>query len=255
MLVFEEYSPDRSLKGKIRRRLVRLAHRKPATVNLARPMVSFSFDDAPTTAARAGARILEARGLRGTYFMSAMLEAGVGPMGPFAPKDDAIALLKNGHEIACHTYSHMDCGSSPAEAVEADVNRNVAELAAWGAPTPETFAYPYGDVSHGAKAALARRYGLLRALHKGLIEKGTDLHQAPAVGIEGPDGEKIALAWLEKAISRKAWIILYTHDVEETPSPWGCTPGALERLADRALAAGCDVVTVAEGLKRISLNA
>ena len=255
MLVFEEYSPDRSLKGKLRRRLVRLAHRKPARVNLARPMVSFSFDDAPTTAARAGAEILEARGLRGTYFMSAMLEAGVGPMGPFAPKSDAIALLAKGHEIACHTFSHMDCGSSPASAVEADVERNVEELAAWGAPAPTTFAYPYGDVSYDAKQVLARRYGLLRALHKGLIETGTDLNQAPAIGIEGMDGEATALAWLEKAIARKAWVILYTHDVEESPSEWGCTPGALERLADRAVAAGCDVVTVAEGLKRITADA
>ena len=51
MSVVEAYEPDRSLKGKLRRRLVRLAHRRPARVRLERPMVTFSFDDAPVTAA------------------------------------------------------------------------------------------------------------------------------------------------------------------------------------------------------------
>ena len=41
------YSADRSLKGKLRRRLVRLAERRPAKRAPDRPMVSFSFDDAP----------------------------------------------------------------------------------------------------------------------------------------------------------------------------------------------------------------
>jgi hypothetical protein len=52
----DAYEPDRSLKGKVRRRLIRLAHRRPARVKLERPMVSFSFDDAPATACEAGAR-------------------------------------------------------------------------------------------------------------------------------------------------------------------------------------------------------
>ncbi|MDI1363343.1 MAG: polysaccharide deacetylase, partial [bacterium] len=35
----DAYEPDRSLKGKLRRRLIRLAHRRPARVKLERPMV------------------------------------------------------------------------------------------------------------------------------------------------------------------------------------------------------------------------
>ena len=53
----DAYEPDRTLKGKLRRRLIRLAHRRPAKVALERPMVSFSFDDAPATACEAGARV------------------------------------------------------------------------------------------------------------------------------------------------------------------------------------------------------
>ena len=69
----EAYSADRSLTGKLRRRLVRLVERRPARMRLERAMVSFSFDDAPASATRAGARALETRGLRATYYVSAGL--------------------------------------------------------------------------------------------------------------------------------------------------------------------------------------
>lgn len=249
----DAYEPDRSLKGKLRRRLIRLAHRRPAKVALERPMVSFSFDDAPATACETGAQALEARGQRGTYYFAAGLAGRDGPMGRFATGMDARRLHDAGHEIACHTYSHLDCGQSSTAVTLADVDQNAEHLAAWGAGDPVSFAYPYGDVGAAAKTALAGRFKTLRALHHGLIADGADLNQAPAVGIEGEDGERVANAWLDKAKARKAWLILYTHDVAETPSQWGCTTGALERLIDRAVSDGFDVVTVAEGARRIGL--
>ena len=251
MSVVEAYQPDRSLKGKLRRRLVRLAHRRPARVALDRPMVTFSFDDAPVSAAQAGAAILEQRGLTGTFFFAAELADRDGPMGRFAGEAEVRRLAGAGHEIACHTYSHLDCGQAGGPQVLADVARNAQALARWDAPAAQTFAYPYGDVSGPAKAALAPRYSLLRALHHGLIETGADLNQAPAVGIEGDAGEAVALRWLTRAAERRAWLILYTHDVAEAPSAWGCTPGALARLVDAAVALGFDVVTAAEGAGRI----
>ena len=249
----DAYEPDRSLKGKLRRRLIRLAHRRPARVALERPMVSFSFDDAPATACEAGARALETRGLRGTYYFAAGLAGRDGPMGRFATGEDARRLYQAGHEIACHTYSHLDCGQSSRATTLQDVDRNAESLAAWGAGEPVSFAYPYGDVASPAKTALSGRFKTLRALHHGLITDGADLNQAPAVGVEGEAGEAVASEWLDKAKARKAWLILYTHDVAEQPSQWGCTTAALERLIDRALADGFDVVTVAEGARRIGL--
>jgi peptidoglycan/xylan/chitin deacetylase (PgdA/CDA1 family) len=249
----DAYEPDRSLKGKVRRRLIRLAHRRPARVKLERPMVSFSFDDAPATACEAGAKVLEARGLRGTYYFAAGLTGREGPMGRFATGADARRLHAAGHEIACHTFSHLDCGQASQAETLADVDLNARHLAEWGTGEPVSFAYPYGDVASPAKTALGGRFKTLRALHHGLIADGADLNQAPAVGIEGADGEQVALDWLDKAHRRKAWLILYTHDVAPQPSQWGCTTAALERLVDGALMAGFDVVTVAEGARRIGL--
>ena len=244
----EAYHADRSLKGKLRRRYAKLVHRKPARLKLERPMISFSFDDAPKSSL-AGADILEARGLKGTWFIAAGLNDTVGPQGLIGNDEDTRRLAEAGHEIANHTFSHLDCGQADEETIVADVDRTERALRDLGLET-KTFAYPYGDVSPWAKRILTGRFGLMRGLHHGLIEDGRDLNQAPAVGIEGPDGEAVARRWMDAAERRKAWLILYTHDVLETPSPYGCTPGALERLADEAKARGFEVVTVAEGARR-----
>lgn len=248
----EAYSPDRSLKGKLRRRLVRAVARRPARMRLDRPMLSFSFDDPTASACRVGAELLTAHGLRGTYFVATALADREGPMGRYASRDEIAALADHGHEIACHTFSHLDCGQATAATIGDDVDRNARQLNAWGLPPPVSFAYPFGDVSSAAKQVLGYRFGLLRALHRGVLHDGGDLNQVPAVGIEGADGEQRALNWLRRAAAGRGWLFLYTHDVAATPSPWGCTPSALQRLIEAACAAGFEIVTVADGLRRVS---
>lgn len=244
---------DRSLRGKLRRRLAKLAVRRAAPAAPGRAMVSFCFDDAPESAAVRGAEILDARGLKGTWFISMGLAGQDGPMGMNADAGQIGRLLETGHEIGCHTFSHLNCGMAPVGIVEGDLERNLQALQTLGAPEPLTFAYPYGEVSAPAKAALGERFALARALHHGLIGQGSDLNQAPAVGIEGPAGEDIARRWLHRALDEQAWLILYSHDVRADPSPFGCTPAALARLADEAMKGGADVVTVAEGCRRLGV--
>jgi len=255
MSVAEAYQPDRSLKGKIRRRVVRLAHRRPLADGPQSPMVTFSFDDAPLSAVETGAALLDARGARGTFYVSAGLAGTDGPMGRYAQAEDYQRLAAAGHEIACHTFSHLDCGRASGAQARADAERNLATLDEWRTGPTTSFAYPYGDVAAGPKQALSPRYATLRALHHGLVTAGTDLNQTPAVGIEGADGEAVAGRWLDEALARKAWLILYTHDVREAPSPWGCTPEALARLIDRALRGGAEIVTAAKGAQRLGVGA
>jgi len=244
------YHPDRSWRAKVRRRAVRLASRRPARAP-SRPMLSFAFDDVPASAAEAGAEILEARGLKATFYVAAALAGTDAATGRMACAEAVQRLSGAGHEIGCHTYSHLDCGQAAAQDAVEDVALNAQMLARWGLPRPTTFAYPFGDVAPATKHVLAGRFSLMRAMHHGLVTAGSDLNQAPSVGIEGPVGEALALRWLNRLSARPAWLILTTHDVADHPSAWGCTPATLARLADAALAAGVEVVTVAEGAARV----
>jgi peptidoglycan/xylan/chitin deacetylase (PgdA/CDA1 family) len=250
--VMQPYQPDRSMSGKVRRRLMRLYARRPARRAMPdRPWLSITFDDAPVTAATVGADILQAHGAKGTYYISAGLLGRDGHMGSYAAWSDIGRLNAEGHEIGCHTFDHTDLGPADAEMAQAAVAANRAAFAAHGIPAPKTFAYPYGDVAPRPKVTLAPRFDLMRALHHGVIESGTDLNQAPSVGIEGGGGEALARAWMERAARRKAWLILTVHDVQTSPSPWGCTPDVLRRLVYEAVILGFEIVTAAEGARRV----
>jgi len=249
------YSADRSLYGKLRRRLARMMNVRPARLDLTRPMISFTFDDAPSSAASTGAAILERHGARGTYFICAGLMGGSSHLGTYTRVDEVKALAAAGHEIACHTFSHLDCGKARGRDIARELDRNQQALRNMHLPPSRTFAYPYGDVSPQAKTVLDTRYLASRALHHGLITTGTDLNQTPAVGIEGADGEATALHWLRKAAAAPAWLVLYTHDVRDNPSDWGCTPDALERLVTSACEMGFEIVTYAEGAQRVAGSA
>ena len=249
------YEPDRGPIGKVRRRLVRAYARRPAPRGPGpRGWITFSFDDAPASSVQAGAPVLERRGVRGSWFISAGLFGSRDHLGAYVTAEDVADLGRRGHEVACHTFSHLDCARMPAAAVVEDIELSRARLAELGRP-PETFAYPFGEVAFGAKAALGGRFRLLRAIHPGLVRRGSDLAQAPSVGLQGPDGESTALAWTARAAAQRAWLILFTHDVQAEPTEWGCTPEALGRVADAALAAGLEVVTAAEGARRLGTDA
>lgn len=249
----QAYHADSSVIGKTKRRWARLRHRRPLPLAPDKPLLSISFDDAPLTASLEGAKILESRGLHGTYYVSPGLAGADLPMGLSANTEDYQRLSKAGHEIACHTYSHLDCGRATAMEVVADVSRSLETFEAWGLPPPTSFAFPYGDVSADAKRLLGPRFSNLRGLHHGLINKNCDMNQAPSVGIEGPDGEAAAWRWLEQAEAEKSWLILYTHDVRDNPSPWGCTPKALSALIDAALGAGFEIKTVGAAAQSLGL--
>jgi peptidoglycan/xylan/chitin deacetylase (PgdA/CDA1 family) len=245
------YHADNSWRAKVRRRTVRLTSRHPARAP-DRPMLSFAFDDAPASATEVGAEILERRGLKATYYVAAALAGTAAATGRMACAQAVQRLAAAGHEIGCHTYTHLDCGQATAQDAVEDVALNAETLARWGLPRPTTFAYPFGDVASATKRALAGRFRLMRATHPGLVTARSDLNQAPSIGVWGAQGEALAMRWLDQLATRTAWLILTTHDVAEQPSAWGCTPATLERLADAALAAGIEVVTVAKGAARVS---
>jgi peptidoglycan/xylan/chitin deacetylase (PgdA/CDA1 family) len=251
----ELYRADPSLKGKIRRRLVRLHRKNPLRTRPPGPMISFTFDDAPASAAIAGAAILETHGARGTYFVCGGLAGTEFATGLQASADQLKALHAAGHEIACHTHQHLDCGRASAPQVAAALDANRECLERLGLPRPVSFAYPYGDVSHGAKNEAARRFGLSRALHHGTVGLGTDLNQAPAVGIEGKDGFSTVHGWMDRAHASGDWLIVFTHGVTHTPGPFDATPDHFEQLVAKAHKDGFDIITIKQAMDRLGVSA
>ena len=217
-------------------------------------MISFTFDDAPQTAAKSGAAILEHHGARGTYLVCAAMTGQEFTTGLLASDMELIDLHRRGHEIGCHTFDHIDCGQMDQARIEQSLSSNSNALSRLGLPSPTTFAYPYGDVSPASKRAVSSHFYLARGLHPGLIGKGTDLLQAPALGLEGEASHSTARKWMARAIREAGWLILFTHNVSDEPGEFDISCKGFEAVVKEAAAHHFKFVTLSEGAKLVGAS-
>ena len=215
--------------------------------------VSICFDDFPKSAATLGRAELGQRGWKATWYAAGGLMASEHPVyGQMFDADDLAALVRDGHDIGCHTYSHLDCFTASDEAVLEDYERNRAFFEEQGLPAPKSFAFPYGSVDVSAKRLLMDRVPALRGVRPGIHEGTVDRGLLTATGIEDYNGGiRRALEQLNEMSGEASWLVIFTHDIRENPSPWGCTLPNLRKLFDAIEESGADVVTVAEMLERM----
>src|ERR1700710_2571511 len=88
------------------------------------PMVSFTFDDVPKSAATVGAALLEAHGATATYYVIGSQVGTSSALWDMVDGDDIVDLHRRGHEIACHSFSHKRACDLDAATLRAEVEHN-----------------------------------------------------------------------------------------------------------------------------------
>lgn len=251
------YIPGSGLLAGLNRRWARYASRTPMRICPDHAIVSFSFDDFPKSAATTGAELLEKRGWRGTYYASAGYAGGVTHHGPMFDAGDLQRLSSNGHEIGCHTYSHLDAAAVPTSELLADIARNARALAAMGHEGElDSFAFAYGEATPASKQALLERFSNLRGVQARINRGATDRGLLQSVPIDGGEaGIDRAVEAAQSLISHPGWLIYYAHDVQDEPTQWGCTPQQLDRVCDAVAASGARVMTVSEAMQTLEAGA
>ena len=215
------------------------------------PIVSFTFDDFPRSALTVGGAMLVERGLRGTYYASMGLMGQQSSRGEIYNAEDLRVLIEKGHELACHTFSHLYCPRAKTSEVQRECERNWRAAAeALGGYRLRNFAFPSGGVTLSAKSALASIYDSCRTVERGINCNPVDLGflRANPVYSCGPISELHRL--LDKNVEQAGWLIFYTHDVSHRPSSVGCTPGYFREILCSAVASGASIMTVAEAISR-----
>jgi peptidoglycan/xylan/chitin deacetylase (PgdA/CDA1 family) len=199
---------------------------RPAKITWPGGVVSFTFDDFPRSAWVNGGAILEKYDRRGTYYTAMGLAGTENNLGAMFDLDDLRAVDAQGHEIACHTYHHRDCARLVAADIADEIDRNSAALAqVLGAPASANFAYPFGGVSLSAKSALSGRFLSCRGTGRGINQGTADLADLASNSVYGHNFDRERLCQLiDDAQAVSGWVIFYTHDVADEPSPFGCTP-------------------------------
>lgn len=239
-----DYCPDRSLPGKIRRRLTQWQCTKPLGA-LAGSLITFSFDDFPKSAADTGADIMAGIDAPAIYYACSGLAGQTNLTGEQYTDADLAPLVRAGHEIGAHTHTHLDCArATPARVLE-DIAFNLDQFRAMGLAAPVThFAYPYGETTPALKRALAGLFTTCRGILPGQNTPRADRMQLRAMELTPDEATTArALSAIEAACHAPTWLHIFTHDVRARPSPFGTTPQALTRVARAARASGLPIIT------------
>ena len=239
--------------GKARRMLARNFVRRAVAIDLPAPIVSFTFDDAPVSAFRCGGDILKAFDARATYFVSLGLLDRETEVGKIGSCDDLARAVEAGDELGCHAFDHLDAWHMPAANYIASVARNRDAL---GRLLPgarfESFAYPKSGATLPVKPALARLFACCRGGGQSFNAGRSDLNLLNACFI---DARSADIGSMQRLIDENAaangWLIFVTHDVSNTPSPYGCSPGFFQRIVAYASQSGADFLPVREGCARL----
>jgi peptidoglycan/xylan/chitin deacetylase (PgdA/CDA1 family) len=239
------------LKARVGNKLARHLRVSPATLNNSRPMVSFTFDDAPISAATRGAAMLEEYNARATFYLAGGLVDAWSGNWTGLSADDIVGLHRRGHEIACHTFSHARATDLTEAAMAAELEKNRLYLQGLDSSISiENFAYPYGTGSVLRKRQLGKAFHSSRGILPGVNSGTVDLQYLRAVPlIDGQiDRDGIDRAF-DEAVSSNGWLIFYGHDVEATPSPYGCSPELLRHALEAAARRKIPALNVADALR------
>ncbi len=249
MIPAAELSVGQRVLRKLRTEIANRTREKPVNWPTGLRVVSFTFDDFPTSAATIGAEILEDHGGRGTYYAAGSLIGRPSPSGLVADELLIRDISKRGHEIACHTFSHLDCSIAPVTAVAADCTANRLHLGQLGLPALTSFAFPYGGLNRRARRELATVYGSLRTAWPGINRGWFDIGALRAVPLMERDGQLVAHAHLKRLLSADGGRVFYGHDVSPTPSRFGCSPDFLASLCSAVREGGAMIHTVASACR------
>src|SRR5262245_18232998 len=128
-------------------------------------MVSFTFDDAPDSAASLGASLLEHHGGRGTLTLAGrLIHRHSDHLHPLS-NEAIVRLHRAGHEIACHTFSHLPAVDLDETAMAREIEHHRRYFMGVDPSIMlQNFAYPYGLASVWRKPQLAKSFRSARGI-------------------------------------------------------------------------------------------
>ena len=224
---------------------------KLARCQLARPVASVTFDDFPKSAWTVGGPILQRYGACATYYAAGRFLGAHDDGIDYYEEGDLHALTAAGHEVGAHSFGHAMAPRVSSKALAEDAERNAVLLEPLVGQRLASYAYPYGEVSPRTKAAMGARFATARGIRRGVNAGMIDLAQLRAVPLEHrrwvPREIDAAVA---EAAAAPGWLILFTHDVSDTPTPFGCTPAMLEYALERLQAARIETLPVRHAMAR-----
>ncbi len=236
----------------IRRKWANFSFSKKVDIKHSKPVITFTFDDAPISAFLNGGNILAKFGFGGTFYISLSLMNGPDPETRFTTAHLKNAVAQH-HELGCHTYGHTDLSKTIAATGIADIEQNQKVLQTLLPGTEfKNFSYPFGSETRLVKKYASTRFRSARGIEEGINLEGTDLCNLKTVKLYE---RKYPLEYIFEKINEvqknNGWLIFYTHDVDQHFTDWGCSPQYFESVVHECAKRGITVATINEALNQI----
>ncbi len=241
------------VKRAVRIRSARAFPAKLRRISLSAPIASVTFDDFARNAWTLGGEIVEDAGARATYYVTGSYCRRQIDGLEYYTETDLAVIHSRGHELGCHTFSHLAIPNARKSQIERDLAQNAAFIrTASGQPELRSFAYPFGAASIRTKLLLGRHFSASRGIEPGINAGWADFAQLRVLRLEPPVLRDFPIArLLEEVCARRGWLIIVTHDVSSKPTPYGCTPATLRQAIEAVQRAGVKLCTVAEALNQM----
>lgn len=223
-------------------------------VRSSRPIISFTFDDFPRSAYRVGGAILNEHGVKGTYYVAMGLMNTETQRGPHFTTEDLECLVADGHELGCHTFGHHHACTTRVAKFEESLLRNRDHVARLLPDVKlDTFSYPFGGVTLSVKRMMSRYFTCCRGVYRGINSRVIDLNLLRANPLYSRSVEPDQIGGLIRANDdTRGWLIFYTHDVCDSPSPFGCTEEVLRQAVKWSVDSRAAVLPVKDAIAALA---
>ncbi len=180
------------------------AHEITAWPDNKKGALSLTFDDGCPSHASQGGPALDAREVKGTFFVTTDWVGGWSPGWNFWN-----SAAGNGHEIASHSMTHPRLTSLSSNEVEEEVSGSKSVIDAQ-IPNQQciSFAYPYGDLDSSVASIAQNIYIASRGITCELNSEPFDWANVRACS---PDSGDDIFLWTDAAEQQGSWLVVYIH--------------------------------------------
>lgn len=242
------YSPSKTLPARINRRLIPFRAKRNLSIKLDRPIISLTFDDCPKSVIDNAIPAIEREGWQASLYMAMGLCGTTNHLGLHMSEDDVKAAYASGHEIAGHTFNHVDITTISTDKFKQEIDTNQSKLNELGLPRCETFAYPYGQTNVVAKKYMEKTFKGARGINGHVHRSSIDLNQINSNRLYSGQDCKNIIRDISELDQNPGWMTIFTHDVRDNPSAFGCTPDEFEQVISSIKNSDARVMTVANAI-------
>jgi len=156
-----------------------------------------------------------------------------------------------GWDFECHTDTHPSLISLTNIEIGAELQMVNDAFSAHGYAPPKHMAYPYGDYDARVEGAVSQYRKTARTVSDNMMTYPVaNWYEMNAAQLVRTTTFSEIKSWIATCIATKALLHIFTHDVSNSPSEYGCTPAILTQMLDYLLqkqnAGNLTVMTMAQ---------